>query len=66
MLLEQLSNAFGVSGVEDDVRKIIIKAAQPYADEWHIDAALPAATALLGKAAGLNAKEMKVRSLYLA
>jgi len=37
MLLEQLSNAFGVSSVEDDVRKIIINAAKPYADEWHVD-----------------------------
>ena len=37
MLLEQLSNAFGVSSVEDDVRKIIVAAAKPYADEWHID-----------------------------
>ncbi len=37
MYLEQLSNAFGVSSVEGDVRKIIIKAAQPYATEWRVD-----------------------------
>lgn len=37
MYLEQLSNAFGVSSVEDEVRKIIIDAAKPYADEWHVD-----------------------------
>ena len=37
MYLEQLSNAFGVSSVEGDVRKIIIEAAQPYADEWRVD-----------------------------
>jgi len=37
MLLEQLSNAFGVSSVENDVRKIIVEAAKPYADAWHID-----------------------------
>ena len=37
MYLEQLSNAFGVSSVEGDVRKIIIEAAKPYADEWRVD-----------------------------
>ncbi len=37
MLLEQLSNAFGVSSVEQDVRKIILDTAKHYADEWHID-----------------------------
>lgn len=37
MLLEQLSNAFGVSSVEDEVRKIIIEAVKPYADEWRLD-----------------------------
>jgi endoglucanase len=37
MELEQLSNAFGVSSVEDDVRKIILEAAQPYADSWRVD-----------------------------
>ena len=35
------------------------------ADEWHFDTNLPPSTALLGKAAGLNSREMKVRSLYL-
>lgn len=37
MYLEQLSNAFGVSSVEGDVRKIIIEAVKPYADEWRVD-----------------------------
>ncbi|MFN8453734.1 MAG: M42 family metallopeptidase [Anaerolineae bacterium] len=37
MLLEQLSNAFGVSSVEDEVRKIIIEAVKPHADEWRLD-----------------------------
>jgi endoglucanase len=37
MYLEQLSNAFGVSSVEGDVRKIIIEAAKPQADEWRVD-----------------------------
>ncbi|MBE7549640.1 MAG: M42 family metallopeptidase [Anaerolineales bacterium] len=37
MHLEQLSNAFGVSSVEGDVRKIIIDAAKPYTDEWRVD-----------------------------
>ncbi len=37
MYLEELSNAFGVSSVEGDVRKIIIDAVKPYADEWRVD-----------------------------
>lgn len=37
MYLEQLSNAFGVSSVEGEVRKIIIDAVKPYADEWRVD-----------------------------
>ncbi|MCK6628616.1 MAG: M20/M25/M40 family metallo-hydrolase [Anaerolineae bacterium] len=37
MHLEQLSNAFGVSSVEGDVRKIILEAAKTYADEWRVD-----------------------------
>lgn len=37
MYLEQLSNAFGVSSVEDEVRKIIIEAAEAHADEWRVD-----------------------------
>jgi protein-L-isoaspartate O-methyltransferase len=36
------------------------------ADEWQLETNLPPSTALLGKAAGLNSREMKVRSLYLA
>jgi SAM-dependent methyltransferase len=35
------------------------------ADEWHFETNLPPSTALLGKAAGLNSREMKVRSLYM-
>ncbi len=35
--LEKLSNAFGVSSVEGEVRKIILEAVQEYADEWHVD-----------------------------
>lgn len=35
--LERLSNAFGVSGVESDVRKIIIEAIEPLADKWWVD-----------------------------
>lgn len=37
MYLEQLSNAFGVSSAEGDVRKIILDAAKPYADDWRLD-----------------------------
>ena len=37
MHLEELSNAFGVSSVEDDVRKIIIDAVKPYVDELRAD-----------------------------
>jgi len=37
MYLESLSNAFGVSSVEEDVRKIITEAVQPQADEWRVD-----------------------------
>ena len=37
MYLEQLSNAFGVSSAEGEIRKIIIEAAKPHADAWHVD-----------------------------
>ena len=37
-LLEKLSNAFGVSGFEDEVREIIQKLIKPYVDELHVDA----------------------------
>jgi endoglucanase len=37
-LLEALSNAFGVSGFEDDVRQIIQTLVAPYADDVRIDA----------------------------
>ena len=36
------------------------------ADEWQLETHLPPSTALLGKAAGLNSRELKVRSLFLA
>jgi len=36
------------------------------ADEWEFETGLPASTALLGKAAGLNSRELKVRTLYIA
>lgn len=35
------------------------------ADEWQLGTNLPPSTALLGKAAGLNSRELKVRSLYV-
>lgn len=37
MHLEDLSNAFGVSSMEDEVRNLIIDAARPYADDLHLD-----------------------------
>ena len=37
MILEKLSNAFGVSSVEDDVRKIIVEAVKDSADSWRVD-----------------------------
>jgi putative aminopeptidase FrvX len=37
LILEQLSNAPGVSGQEDAVRKIILEAIRPHVDEWHVD-----------------------------
>jgi endoglucanase len=37
MYLEQLSNAFGVSGAEHEVRQIIFDAVKPYIDEWRVD-----------------------------
>jgi len=42
-----------------------IVAAGGRADEWRLETHLPPSTALLGKAAGLNSREVKVRSLYL-
>ena len=49
---EETATRFGVAGGR--------------ADEWHLQTNLPPSTALLGKAAGLNSRELKVRSLYLA
>ncbi|MCB0165642.1 MAG: M42 family metallopeptidase [Anaerolineae bacterium] len=37
MILEELSNAFGVSSVEGEVRKIIVEAVKDYVDSWRID-----------------------------
>jgi len=37
MHLEELSNAFGVSSIENEVRDIILSHAQPYADAWQVD-----------------------------
>jgi endoglucanase len=37
MHLEQLSNAFGVSSAEGEIRKIIMAAAKSHADEWRVD-----------------------------
>ncbi|MEK6835626.1 MAG: M42 family metallopeptidase [Nanoarchaeota archaeon] len=36
-LLEQLLNAFGVSGSEENIRKIIVKAIRKYVDDIHVD-----------------------------
>jgi len=38
LLLEQLSNAFGPSGAEGEVRKLILEAIQPYVTEVQVDA----------------------------
>lgn len=38
MILEELSNAFGVSGNEDDVRAVVIEAVRDHVDEVDIDA----------------------------
>jgi len=37
MILKQLSEAFGVSGCEDEVREIIIEAIQGHVDEYRVD-----------------------------
>jgi endoglucanase len=37
MILEKLSNAFGVSSAEEDVRRLILEAAKPHADAWRVD-----------------------------
>ncbi len=36
-LLKRLADAFGVSGFEDDIREIVIKELEPYADKVEID-----------------------------
>lgn len=38
MILEQLSNAFGPSGCEADVRRVLIEAIGDAVDSWHVDA----------------------------
>jgi hypothetical protein len=42
-----------------------VVAAGGRADEWQFETHLPPSIALLGKAAGLNSRELKVRSLYV-
>lgn len=37
-LIEQLSNAFGISGFEDEVQDLILSLVEPYIDEYHVDA----------------------------
>ncbi len=37
MILEQLSNAPGVSGNEEAVRQVVLKAIKPHVDEWRVD-----------------------------
>lgn len=37
MLLQQLSDAFGVSGSEDEVRRLLAETVRPYVDELHTD-----------------------------
>lgn len=37
MVLKELSEAFGVSGCEDEVRGIIIEAIEDHVDEYHVD-----------------------------
>ena len=49
---------------EDTSKRVI--AAGGRADEWQLETNLPPSTTLLGKAAGLNSRELKVRSLYIA
>jgi endoglucanase len=63
MYLEQLSNAFGVSSVEGDVRKIIIDAAQPYADEWRVD---PMGNLFVTRAARAGAPASSLRVMVAA
>ncbi|MFW6074070.1 MAG: M42 family metallopeptidase, partial [Chloroflexota bacterium] len=36
-LLERLSNCFGVSGFEDDVRSLVLEEVEPYIDAYEID-----------------------------
>lgn len=49
---------------DETVKRFV--AAGGRADEWELQTNLPPSTALLGKAAGLNSRELKVRSLYVA
>jgi SAM-dependent methyltransferase len=63
LVLEPIARAITPWWEESATRVV---AAGGRADEWHFPTDLPPSTALLGKAAGLNSREMKVRSLYLA
>jgi endoglucanase len=36
-VLKELSEAFGVSGCEEEVRKLIIEAIQGYVDDYSVD-----------------------------
>jgi SAM-dependent methyltransferase len=63
LILEPIATAI-TPWWRDTATRVI--AAGGRADEWHFETDLPARTALLGKGAGLNSREMKVRSLYIA
>ena len=63
LVLEPIARA--ITPWWDDTSARVL-AAGGRADEWHLDTNLPSSTALLGRAAGLNSRELKVRSLYLA
>ena len=62
LVLEPISRAVTPWWNETAARVV---AAGGRTDEWQLETNLPPSTALLGKAAGLNSREMKVRSLYL-
>jgi SAM-dependent methyltransferase len=62
LVLEPIARAITPWWNETAARVI---AAGGRADEWRLETDLPPSTALLGKAAGLSSREMKVRSLYV-
>jgi hypothetical protein len=63
LVLEPIARAITPWWNESAARVV---AAGGRADEWELETELPSSTALLGKAAGLNSRELKVRTLYLA